>query len=91
MHPVTTSILAQADAVPGYGRRGLFNDIIPLIKSEMLYTTNEVAERVKVTIHCVKKWQAQGRLKESVKISGGTVRFTEEDIQNLINNRKGNK
>lgn len=83
MHPTTAAFLAQADTIPGYGRTQLIKDMIPLIKDEVLFTYKEVAEHFKVSYPCIRNWVAVGKISPSIRIPGGTVRFTLADLQNF--------
>lgn len=79
MTATTLAILALADALPG-GRESLLNDLAPLCGTKVYYSPEAVAQRYDVSLSCVKAWRAKGMLVPSVKIPGGTARYTLADL-----------
>jgi len=52
------------------------------------YTTEEVAEMLKVTPDSVRRWIRSGKLK-SIKLSGKFIRINQEDLQAFIQSQRG--
>ena len=52
------------------------------------YTTEEVAEMLKVTPDSVRRWIRSGKLK-SIKLSGKFIRISQEDLQAFIQSQRG--
>ena len=52
------------------------------------YTTEEVAEMLKVTPDSVRRWIRDGKLK-SIKLSGKFIRISQEDLQVFIQSQRG--
>ena len=91
MNAATTAILALADAtVPG-GREALLDDLAQLLADRKYYSAEKVAERYDVSLSCVKVWRGKGLLVPSMKIPGGTARYTLADLEKFetISGRKG--
>ena len=53
-----------------------------------LLTSNEIAERFKVSPHTVYTWRKRGLLR-AYKLGGGAVRFEEADVQQFMNDSRG--
>lgn len=51
---------------------------------EKYWTTREVAERLRVSDICVRRWISLGKLKKTK--AGGATRITETDLQEFIRN-----
>lgn len=52
------------------------------------YTTEEVAEMLKVTPDSVRRWIRSGKLK-SIKLSGKFIRISQADLQAFIESQRG--
>jgi len=52
------------------------------------YTTDEVAEMLKVTPDSVRRWIRDGKLK-SIKLSGKFIRISREDLETFITSQRG--
>lgn len=52
------------------------------------YTTDEVAEMLKVTPDSVRRWIRDGKLK-SIKLSGKFIRISREDLDAFIQSQRG--
>lgn len=57
-------------------------------KPQNYYTTEEVAEMLKVTTESVRRWIRDGKLK-SVKLSGKFIRISQEDLNAFIESMRG--
>jgi len=73
-------IFQIADSLPGYGRDALIMDIKPFVREKVYFTQKEIAARYKVTLDCVKQWCRGKKLCGSLKVPGGTVRYTLADL-----------
>lgn len=74
-------IFQIADSLPGYGRDALIMDIKPFVREKMYFTQKEIAARYKVTLDCVKQWCRAKKLQGTLKVPGGTVRYTLADLE----------
>lgn len=79
MNATTIALLNLADALPG-GRAAILEDIAPLISDKVFFSPEAVAKRYDVSLSCVKTWRAKGLLIPSMKIPGGTARYTLADL-----------
>ena len=80
MKAETAALLLFADAtIPG-GREALLEDLVPLLADRRFYSMAEVAKRYSVSERAVKGWRQEGKLIPSLKIPGGTVRFSLADL-----------
>lgn len=79
MHATTAAILTMADALPG-GREQLLNDLMPLMADKIFFSPEAIARRYDVSLPTVKLWRAKGLLCPSLKIPGGTARYTLSDL-----------
>lgn len=79
MNATTVAILALADSLPG-GRNALLQDLAPLVGDKLYFSPEAVAKRYDVSLSCVKTWRAKGLLTPSMKIPGGTARYTLADL-----------
>jgi excisionase family DNA binding protein len=52
------------------------------------YTTDEVAEMLKVTSDSVRRWIRNGKLK-SIKLSGKFIRISRDDLDEFIKSMRG--
>lgn len=52
------------------------------------YTTEEVAEMLKVTPDSVRRWIRDGKLK-SIKLSGKFIRISQADLDEFVKNMRG--
>ena len=91
MKAETAAILALADTIYPHGREDLIADLHTLIRDKKFLTIEDVAERYQVSPSCVKQWRAAGKITPSLKMAGGTVRFTLADLEKYeeLNGRKG--
>ena len=80
MKAATLTVLQVADLVVPGGRNAFLDDIVPLVASKRFFSTEDVAERYSVSIPTVKNWRASGRLVPTLKIPGGSVRYTLADL-----------
>ncbi len=78
---VTHAILQLADSIPGYSRNKLIEDCAPLWKGNKMFTQSDVAEHLDVTIQTIKNWNAIGYLIPTLKLPGGTCRYSISDIE----------
>ena len=81
MKAATLTVLQVADLVVPGGRTAFLADIVPLVASQKFFTTEDVAERYSVSIPTVKYWRKEGTLVPSLKVPGGSVRYTLADLQ----------
>lgn len=79
MKATTAAILTMADALPG-GREQLLNDLMPLMAEKIFFSAESVAKRYDVSIPTVKVWRSKKLLIPSLKIAGGTARYTLADL-----------
>lgn len=79
MKASTMAILALTEALPG-GRAEFLKDMAPLVADKIYFSPEAVAKRYDVTVSCVKSWRAKGILVPSMKIPGGTARYTLGDL-----------
>lgn len=79
----TLAILTLADAVFPGGRAELLDDLMPLCRDKVYFSPEAVAKRYDVSLSCVKVWRAKGLLVPSLKIPGGSVRYTLLDLANF--------
>ena len=79
MNATTVAILALADALPGE-RETLLKDLAPLCGDKLYFSPEAVARRYDVSLSCVKMWRRKGLLTPSMKIPGGTARYTLADL-----------
>lgn len=79
MNAWTAQLLSFADMIPGYSRKKLFDDIIPLLKEEKFMTQQDMMERYQVSLATIKKWCDEGKIVPSLKVPGGTVRYALSD------------
>lgn len=73
-------IFQIADSLPGYGRDALIMDVKPFVREKLYFSQKEIAARYKVTLDCVKQWCKAKKLQHSLKIPGGTIRYTLADL-----------
>ena len=79
MNATTAAVLALCDTFPG-GREQLIEDLLPIIAERKFFSAEKVAERYDMSLACVKVWRAKGLLVPSMKIPGGTARYTLADL-----------
>lgn len=84
MNATSAAILTMADALPG-GREQLLNDLMPLMAEKIFFSPEAVAKRYDVSLPTVKVWKAKGLLSPSLKIPGGTARYTLADLHKFEN------
>lgn len=89
MNATTVAILALADSLPG-GRNALLQDLAPLVGDKLYFSPEAVAKRYDVSLSCIKTWRAKGLLTPSMKIPGGTARYTLADLM-LFESSTGRK
>ena len=80
MKAATLTVLQVADLVVPGGREAFLADIVPLVAAQKFFTTEDVSERYSVSIPTVKYWRKEGRLVPTLKIPGGSVRYTLADL-----------
>ena len=83
MNLLTVKLLDIADMLFPRGRDEFLDDVMPVLKDRHFYTTEELAERYRVTPNTIKNWRAQGKLVPSLKIPGGSVRYSPADLHNF--------
>lgn len=88
MQSETNIILSLADALPGYGRDRMLEDLEPLIRAKKFFTVQEVAERYGVTVQTVKNW-AKEKLVPSLRVGEGCVRYSAADLAEFENKYRG--
>lgn len=90
MNATSAAILTMADALPG-GREQLLNDLMPLMAEKIFFSPEAVARRYDVSLAAVKVWKTKGLLNPSLKIPGGTARYTLADLHKFeqLSGRKG--
>ena len=79
MNATTVAILSLSDALPG-GREAFLKDLAPLCGDKLYFSPEAVAKRYDVSLSCVKMWRSKGLLTPSMKIPGGTARYTLSDL-----------
>lgn len=57
-------------------------------KQDNYYTTEEVAELLKVNVESVRRWVRDGKL-GSVKLSGKFIRISQDDLDAFITSQRG--
>lgn len=90
MNATSAAILTMADALPG-GREQLLNDLMPLMAEKIFFSPEAVARRYDVSLAAVKVWRSKNLLVPSLKIPGGTARYTLADLHKFekLSGRKG--
>lgn len=83
MNALTQSLLTVADTIFPGGRAAFLDDLVPLVADKKFFSTEEVAERYRVSIPTVKNWRKEGKIVPTLKIPGGSVRYTLADLQNF--------
>lgn len=81
MKAATLTVLQVADLVVPGGRNAFLDDIVPLVADRKFFSTEDVAERYSVSIPTVKYWRQAGKLVPTLKVPGGSVRYTLADLQ----------
>ena len=81
MKAQTAALLLFADATFEGGRDELLKDLIPLLADKKFFSPEKVAERYDVSLSTVKVWRRDGKLTPSLKIPGGTARYTLSDLE----------
>lgn len=79
MKATTLAILNLIDSLPG-GRNAFLYDIAPLCADKVFLSAESVALRYDVSLSCVRSWSSKGILVPSMKIPGGTARYTLDDL-----------
>lgn len=79
MDATTSAILNLLDTLP-QGRSSILSDLAPQISDKVFFSPEAVAKRYDVSLSCVKTWRAKGLLIPSMKIPGGTARYTLADL-----------
>ena len=79
MNATTAAILVMCDSLPG-GREQLLNDLIPLMADKIYFSHEAIARRYDVSLSAVKVWRSKNLLTPSLKIPGGTARYTLADL-----------
>ncbi len=88
MNATSLALLQLADS---FGMREQFlEDIKPLVAERLHFSPERVAERYDVSLSSIKSWRAQGLLTPSLKIPGGTARYTLKDLMEF-ESRTGRK
>ena len=89
MNATTAAILTMCDSLPG-GREQLLNDLMPLMAEKIYFSPEAIARRYDVSLAAVKVWRSKGLLAPSLKIPGGTARYTLADLHRFetISGRK---
>ena len=57
-------------------------------KSQTYYTTEEVADLLKVNKESVRRWVRSGKLK-AVKLSGKFIRISQDDLNQFVEDMRG--
>lgn len=91
MDTTTQAILELADKVHPGGRKLFLAEIAPLVSDKIFLSAESVAKRLDVSVSCIRHWKEIGRLVPTIKIPGGTARYTLEDIENFVNTYKKGK
>lgn len=79
MNATTAAILSMCDALPG-GREQLLNDLMPLMADKIYFSHEAIARRYDVSLATVKVWRGKNLIVPSLKIPGGTVRYSLADL-----------
>ncbi len=89
MHATTAAILTMCDSLPG-GRDQLLTDLVPLLADKVYFSPEAIAKRYAVSLSAVKVWRSKNLLVPSLKIPGGTARYTLADLHRFeeISGRK---
>lgn len=89
MHATTAAILTMCDSLPG-GREQLLNDLTPLLADKVFFSPEAIAKRYDVSLATVKVWRSKNLLTPSLKVPGGTARYTLADLHRFeeISGRK---
>ena len=81
MNTTTQTLLTVADLIVPGGRAAFLEDLVPLVADKKFFSTEEVAERYRVSVSTVKHWRDVGMIVPTLKIPGGSVRYTLADLQ----------
>lgn len=82
--PISANLLIIfqiADTMPGYGKEMLLSEVKPFVREKIYFKQQEIADRFKVTLDCVKQWCKAKKLQHSLKVPGGTIRYTLADVE----------
>lgn len=79
MNATTAAILTMCDSLPG-GREQLLTDLMPLVADKVYFSPESVARRYDVSLAAVKVWRKKNLIVPSLKIPGGTARYTLADL-----------
>ena len=77
----TLAILNMVDLFFPGGRDEFLKEIVPLIADEKFYTTGELADKLRVSVPTIKNWRKEGKITPTLKIPGGSVRYTLADFE----------
>lgn len=80
MNTLTVKLLDIADTLFSKGRDEFLDDLMPILKDRHYYTTEELAERYRVSVPTIKNWRKEGKLLPSLRIPGGSVRYSPSDL-----------
>lgn len=89
MRGETVALLNMADAIPGYSREALLQDVELLIAQKKYFTTDELAVRYGVTVQTLKNWEKDRKLVPDFRVGGGCVRYSAAVIADFENNHPG--
>lgn len=76
MRSETHLILSIVDAMSGYDRDALLQDLEELISKKKYYTTEELSVRYGVTIQTLKNWEKDQILIPDLRVGKGCVRYS---------------
>lgn len=89
MRSETTLILNIIEAIPGYGREALLQDLEPLITQKKYFATDELSIRYGVTIQTLKNWEKEQILIPDLRVGKGCVRYSAAVIAEFEKNHPG--
>ena len=89
MRAETEALLNMADAITGYSREVLLQDVEKLIMRKKFWTCEELAERYVVSIQTLKNWEKEGKLVPDLRVTGGCVRYSAFVIAEFEKNHPG--
>lgn len=91
MRGETVALLNMADAIPGYGREALLQDVELLIAQKKYFTTEELSARYGVTIQTLKNWEGDKKLVPDLRVGKGCVRYSAAAVAEFEKNHPGKK
>lgn len=89
MRAETLALLNMADAIPGYGREALLQDVELLIAQKKYFTIDELATRYGVTTQTLRNWEKDEILIPDLRVGKGCVRYSAAAVAEFEKNHPG--